>query len=104
MTTATLAIGGRTRPPFTTTGANVAKDTSGRHAFPTGRVRLVSSIHPEADKALDDLAALRFGGVRSRALDWCISIGAAVLSDPATFGAVDPAAALAVHCAGQDDG
>lgn len=104
MTTAALAIGGRLRPPYHATGANVAEDTGGRFAFPTGRVRLVSSIHPDADAALDELAALRFGGVRSRALDWCIGIGAAVLADPATLGAADAAAALAVFCSGQDDG
>lgn len=99
MTTAALAIGGRLRPPYTMTmGADVARDTGGRV-----RRRFVVSIDPAADDALSELARVRFGGVKSRAADWCLLIGAAVLADPATLGAADPAAALAVFCSGDDD-
>jgi hypothetical protein len=98
MTTAALAIGGRLRPPFTTTtGVQVADATGGRV-----RRRFVVTIEPAADDALTELARVRFGGVKSRAADWCLLIGAAVLSDPSTFGAVDAAAALDAYCGAGD--
>lgn len=96
MTTAALVLGGRLRPPSTMTGmtgVRMAEETG-------GRVRLVASIDPTAEDALAELARVRFGGVKSRALDWCIALGAAVLADPATLGAADPLAALAVYCSG----
>jgi len=99
MTAATLAIGGRFRPPFTTTtGARMTTDDRRQ------RPRLIVTIDPAAGDALDALAAARFGGVKSRAVDACLLIGAAVLNNPATWGMVDPLESLAAHCAGQDDG
>ncbi len=64
------------------------------------RQRLVATIDADAMRALDALAAARYGGNRSRALDDCLTIGAAVLNRPGAFG-LDAAAALAAFCEGK---
>ena len=76
MTSAVLAlrVGGRLRPPQPS-GVRMADETG-------KRVRFGALIDPAADDALTELARVRFGGVKSRALDWCVLIGAAVLADP----------------------
>jgi hypothetical protein len=63
-----------------------------------GRVRLVASIDSDAMRALDALAAARYGGNRSRAIDDCIAVAVSVLNRPEAFG-LDAVAALAAYCA-----
>jgi hypothetical protein len=58
---------------------------------------LVLTLSPESHDALSKLAALRFGDNRSRAVEWAVAIAAAVLADPATIGAAEPADALLAH-------
>lgn len=64
------------------------------------RERLYVSIDPEARRQLDALAAARYGGNRSRALDDAVTLAAAVLNRPEAFG-LDPAAALEAFCKGK---
>lgn len=86
MTTATLALDVG-RPPRSMAGVSMAEY----------RLRINVTVDPDALATLDALAAGRYGGNRSRALDDCMRIGAAVLGRPAAYG-LDPAAALAAYC------
>lgn len=94
MTTAALAIGGRLRPPYQTTGANMAEAR--------GRISYYADASDRAE--LEKLARLRSGGNLTGAIRWAVELAALVASDPGTYGAVDPAEALAVYvkarCAG----
>ncbi len=85
MTTAVLALGGRLRPPHTTAEVNVSKKVTSYYASPEDRA------------ALDALARLRFGGNLTGAIRWAVELAALVASDPGTYGAHDPAAALAAY-------
>jgi len=63
--------------------------------------RLVGTLSADAFVVLDGLAeGPRFGGNRSRALEWCVRIGASVLDDAAVrdrlFGGPDEALAAFV--------
>lgn len=69
-------------------------------AAPAPRRRTFVSFAPATLAAIDDLAALRFGGNRSRALEAAALLAAEVLSEPATLPhGADTRAALAAYCA-----
>lgn len=53
--------------------------------------------------ALDALARQRFGGNKTAALRWAVELAALVAADPRTYGALDPAAALAAYCEGKEE-
>lgn len=73
-------------------------------ATPKGRrVRTVLTIDPTAAAALADLADARYAGMRSRACDACVAVGAAVLADVSTHGIADPLAALDAWCRSRGD-
>lgn len=61
------------------------------------RRRLVASIDADSMRQLDALAAARYGGNRSRAIDDAVKLAAAVLTRPYAFG-LDPLDALAAYC------
>lgn len=93
MTAATLAIGGRFRPPFTTKEATVTRRKATQYyATEEGRAEL------------EQLAALRFGGNLTGAIRWAVELAVLVASDPATHGRLDPAAALAGYVDAQCEG
>jgi len=85
MTAAALTTIGRLRPPYTTVqGATVAKG-----------FKVVSYYAGDDDRTgLEALARLRFGNNRTAAIRWAVELAALVASDPATYGQLDPAAAL----------
>lgn len=91
MTAAAAALRGPagvfTRPVSTLQGVTM----------PGNRLRINVMVDPDALATLDALAAVRYGGNRSRALDDCMRVGAAVLNRPEAFGR-GPAAALAAYC------
>lgn len=76
----------------------MSEATSGRR-----RVRTVLSLDATAAAALADLADARYAGLRSRACDAVIAIGAHVLGDRVTHGIADPLAALDAWCAARGD-
>lgn len=90
---AVLARGaGVTRPSPLSQGVTVA---------PKG-YKVVSYYADDDDRAaLDALARLRFGGNKTAALRWSVALAALVASSAATYGAADPAAALAAYCKGK---
>lgn len=49
--------------------------------------------------ALEALAKLRFAGNRAAAIRWAVELAALVAADPATYGAGEPARALAAYVA-----
>lgn len=98
MTAAAAVLG--VRPGVFARPADVS--TSGVFMTDDRRQRLVATIDADAMRALDALAAARYGGNRSRALDDCLTIGAAVLNRPGAFG-LDAAAALAAYCEGKTE-
>lgn len=59
-----------------------------------GRPRLVLTLAPETHDVLTALAAARFGDNKSKAAEWAIHLGAAILTEPSTLGATSPAQAL----------
>lgn len=91
MTAAAVAVlargAGVTRPGPLSRGVTVA------------RQRINVMMDPAALAVLDDLAAARYGGNRSRALDDAVTLAALVLNRPEAFGR-GPAAALAAYCGG----
>lgn len=64
--------------------------------------KIVSYYAADEDRAeLEALARLRFAGNKTAAIRWAVELAGLVAADPATYGAVDPAAALAAYVAGR---
>ena len=61
------------------------------------RVRIVASVSQEASAALEELAAKRFHGNRSLAVDWAATIAKTVLADKQTYEAKEPEQALDLY-------
>lgn len=66
------------------------------------RLRLVVTLDPTTLETLAGLAARRFGGNRSLAVEWAVIMAAAILADPRTMTATDPADALAAFTGRQN--
>ena len=58
------------------------------------RPRLVVTLSGDAHDALERLASRRFGGNRSRAVEWAVLMAETILGDPRTLTATDPMGAL----------